>query len=249
MELNADFSRRAACTREARLDALADGRRRRRMLDRIGEEVARATSIVRYAPQPLLGPSHGGGEEFLVLDGVFQDEHGDYPAGSTSAIRRPPRIRPARSRAARSSSSSGSSIPTIAHTCASIPPRWPSSRPERPGVESCRSSRTPRKCSPGALGAGRRDRFADAGGMELLVLEGGFARTGEASNGSRGSGCRAAQRLGQGWRERCGVWVKSGHLAHGQTAPAAADGAMLPSSTPASRPILPATARHFEVGQ
>ena len=52
------------------------------MLDRIGDEVARATSIVRYAPHSHFSPhTHGGGEEFLVLDGVFQDEHGDYPAG------------------------------------------------------------------------------------------------------------------------------------------------------------------------
>ena len=32
--------------------------------------------------------SHGGGEEILVLDGVFQDEHGTYPAGSW--LRNPP---------------------------------------------------------------------------------------------------------------------------------------------------------------
>ena len=55
----------------------------RMMLDRIGEEVARATSLVRYAPNSEFSRhEHGGGEEFLVLDGVFSDEHGDYPAGS-----------------------------------------------------------------------------------------------------------------------------------------------------------------------
>ncbi|MEN1729038.1 MAG: cupin domain-containing protein [Pseudomonadota bacterium] len=54
----------------------------RMMLDRIGDEVARATSIVRYAPNSEFSAhQHGGGEEFLVLDGVFSDEHGDYPAG------------------------------------------------------------------------------------------------------------------------------------------------------------------------
>jgi len=55
----------------------------RRMLFRIGGEVARATSIVRYAPGSAFPRhTHHGGEEFLVLAGVFQDEHGDYPAGS-----------------------------------------------------------------------------------------------------------------------------------------------------------------------
>jgi quercetin dioxygenase-like cupin family protein len=55
----------------------------RRMLDRIGDEVARATTIVRYAPgSHFSAHTHSGGEEFIVLDGTFQDEHGDYPAGT-----------------------------------------------------------------------------------------------------------------------------------------------------------------------
>jgi anti-sigma factor ChrR (cupin superfamily) len=61
----------------------------RRMLDRLGGEVARATFLVRYAPGSRFGPhSHGGGEEILVLDGVFQDVHGTYPAGNW--LRNPP---------------------------------------------------------------------------------------------------------------------------------------------------------------
>lgn len=61
----------------------------RRMLDRRGAELARATSIVRYAPGSRFERhSHGGGEEILVLEGVFQDEHGSYPAGSW--LRNPP---------------------------------------------------------------------------------------------------------------------------------------------------------------
>jgi hypothetical protein len=90
VELNADFSRRAA-VHAARLPWVASpiAGVERRMLDRIGDEVARATSIVRYAPDSHFSPhTHGGGEEFLVLDGVFQDEHGDYPAGSY--VRNPP---------------------------------------------------------------------------------------------------------------------------------------------------------------
>ena len=61
----------------------------RRMLDRIGGEVARATSIVRYAPNSHFDEHrHGLGEEFLVLEGVFSDEHGDFPAGAY--VRNPP---------------------------------------------------------------------------------------------------------------------------------------------------------------
>jgi anti-sigma factor ChrR (cupin superfamily) len=59
------------------------------MLDRIGDEVARATSIVRYAAGSRFDRHvHDGGEEILVLDGVFSDEHGDYPAGAY--LRNPP---------------------------------------------------------------------------------------------------------------------------------------------------------------
>lgn len=55
----------------------------RRRLERDGDEVARATSLVRYAPgSRFAAHTHGGGEEILVLDGVFSDESGDYPAGS-----------------------------------------------------------------------------------------------------------------------------------------------------------------------
>lgn len=55
----------------------------RMMLDRVGDELARATSLVRYAPSSEFSShTHSGGEEFLVLDGVFADEHQAYPKGS-----------------------------------------------------------------------------------------------------------------------------------------------------------------------
>lgn len=55
----------------------------RRMLDRVGDEVARATSIVRYAAGSRFDEHpHHGGEETLVLGGVFRDEKGSYPTGT-----------------------------------------------------------------------------------------------------------------------------------------------------------------------
>jgi anti-sigma factor ChrR (cupin superfamily) len=55
----------------------------RKMLDRIGDEVARATSIVKYAANARFSSHvHAGGEEILVLEGEFNDEHGHYPAGT-----------------------------------------------------------------------------------------------------------------------------------------------------------------------
>jgi len=62
---------------------------RRVMLDRIGDEVAIATSFVRYAPDSRFpGHDHALGEEFIVLEGEFADEHGRYPPGTY--IRNPP---------------------------------------------------------------------------------------------------------------------------------------------------------------
>ena len=61
----------------------------RQMLDREGGEVARATSVVRYAPNTEFTPhTHDGGEEILVLDGCFSDERGNYSAGMY--LRNPP---------------------------------------------------------------------------------------------------------------------------------------------------------------
>ncbi|RHZ25522.1 hypothetical protein DYB37_005707 [Aphanomyces astaci] len=55
----------------------------RGMLDRDGDEVALATTLVRYAPNSSF-PSHkhDAGEEFLVLEGTFHDDHGAYPTGT-----------------------------------------------------------------------------------------------------------------------------------------------------------------------
>jgi anti-sigma factor ChrR (cupin superfamily) len=59
------------------------------LLDRIGDEVAVATSLVRYQRgSRFTAHRHERGEEFLVLDGVFADEYGEYPAGTY--VRNPP---------------------------------------------------------------------------------------------------------------------------------------------------------------
>jgi len=62
----------------------------RKFLDRVGNEIAKASSLVRYAPNSSFAPhTHDGGEEILVLDGTFSDENGDYPAGAY--LRNPPK--------------------------------------------------------------------------------------------------------------------------------------------------------------
>lgn len=93
MDINAEFSQRVLIhgAEVPWVDSPIVGVQRR-MLDRIGDEVARATTIVRYAPGSQFSPHiHSGGEEFIVLEGVFSDEHGDFPAGCY--VRNPPSSR------------------------------------------------------------------------------------------------------------------------------------------------------------
>jgi len=46
-------------------------------------ESGQVTSVVRYEPHSSFpAHDHPEGEEILVLDGVFSDEHGDWPAGT-----------------------------------------------------------------------------------------------------------------------------------------------------------------------
>jgi len=197
----------------------------RRMLDRIGDEVARATSIVRYAPASHFSRHvHGGGEEFLVLDGVFQDEHGDFPAGTY--VRNPP---------------------TTAHTPGSAPgctlfvKLWQfdpddrvgvrrdtnglsfSPEPGRPGVEAATLFRDRQE-------AVRLERWAphakvDAampGGCEILVLEGGFTEGDETFLPQSWLRLPKAARLqAEAGPAGCRLWLKTGHLAEDPKGPVA----------------------------
>jgi len=90
MEINADFTK-TATVRPGDVDWIPSPLPgvERRMLDRIGGEVARATSIVRYAPDSRFDAhTHDLGEEFFVLEGTFSDASGDYEPGSY--VRNPP---------------------------------------------------------------------------------------------------------------------------------------------------------------
>ncbi|MGI2228956.1 cupin domain-containing protein [Burkholderia vietnamiensis] len=83
MLVNADFSRRAIVEpHEYQWVTSPQGGVERVMLDRLGGEKARATSIVRYAPgSGYPHHPHPGGEEILVLSGTFSEGDEHYPAG------------------------------------------------------------------------------------------------------------------------------------------------------------------------
>lgn len=90
MLLNADLTLRAVSfADEAEWTSSPVAGVERRMLERDGDEVARATSVVRYRPgSQFPRHEHELGEEFLVLEGTFADEAGSYPAGTY--VRNPP---------------------------------------------------------------------------------------------------------------------------------------------------------------
>ena len=80
---NADITQRVVIDQASLpwVDSPAQGVRRR-MLEREGAEVARATSVVSYAAGSSFHQhTHELGEEILVLDGIFSDEAGDYGPG------------------------------------------------------------------------------------------------------------------------------------------------------------------------
>ncbi|TYC51204.1 cupin [Rhodobacterales bacterium] len=90
MKIHADLSKRAVvdCATLDWVPSPMPGVERR-MLERDGAEVARATSLVRYAPGSAFSAHrHDLGEEFLVLQGVFSDETGDFTEGMY--VRNPP---------------------------------------------------------------------------------------------------------------------------------------------------------------
>ncbi len=88
--VNDDFSQPVAlCVDDLPWQASPTPGVERKLLDRVGGEVARATSVVRFLPgHSFPGHTHGGGEEFLVLSGVFSDEAGDF--GRLSYVRNAP---------------------------------------------------------------------------------------------------------------------------------------------------------------
>ncbi|MEM6618890.1 MAG: cupin domain-containing protein [Pseudomonadota bacterium] len=216
MELNADFDTRVV-VHSADIDWVASPMPgvHRRMLDRIGDEVARATTIVRYAPGSHFSRhTHTGGEEFIVLEGVFQDEHGDFPAGTY--VRNPP---------------TSAHTPRSEEGCVIFVKLWQFSMNDRTqfrkymadelnapvaGVatallhEDAREKVTFIKLDPGATLS-----LSDPDGTELLVISGtikegddtlapgGWIRLPAGAPLSAKAGAAGAQ-----------VWVKTGHLAH-----------------------------------
>lgn len=197
----------------------------RRILDRMGDEVARATSVVRYAPGSHFSPHvHTGGEEFLVLEGVFQDEHGDFPAGSY--IRNPPTSRHA------PGSEPGCIIlvklwqfdlADRTHVHIDTHKMQPINVAERPDVRLIPLFHDDREDVRIELWApGAAIEICNHKGLEIFVLEGAFAEGSEEFN--VGSWLRLPARqafMGTAGADGTKVWIKSDHLEFPPLAPLA----------------------------
>ncbi|WP_368185698.1 cupin domain-containing protein [Aestuariibius sp. HNIBRBA575] len=214
MELNADFSQRVVVhSDQLEWSPSPMPGVDRRMLDRIGGEVARATTIVRYAPDSKFSAhTHSGGEEFIVLDGVFQDEHGDFPEGTY--VRNPP---------------------TTSHTpgselgCTIFVKLWQFDMEDRnqfrktmadelaspvDGVATAQLHSDDRETvTYSHVDAGAALNMSDVGGIEMLIISGSLTEGGE----SLGKGAWLRLPEGQPLTAIAGadgakVWVKTGHL-------------------------------------
>jgi len=214
MEINADFTEPALVHSEQEpwVPSPMPGVERR-MLDRIGDEVARATSIVRYAPNSSFSPhTHGSGEEFVVLEGVFEDETGAFPAGTY--VCNPP---------------GSSHTPGSTEGCTIFVKLWQFApddtlqfrkdmHAEAQRVdddhsvavlhEDARERVTYTEAAPGAA-----FEVSDRGGIELLVLDGTLSDDERTLH--RGSWLRLPD--GTPFTGVCGpegarVWMKTGHL-------------------------------------
>jgi anti-sigma factor ChrR (cupin superfamily) len=218
MILNADLDTRTLVHAAAQdwVPSPAKGVERRRLF-RIGDEKARATSIVRYAPGSRFARhGHPGGEEFLVLEGTFQDERGDYPAGSY--IRNPP---------------GSAHAPGSDAGCTIFVKLWQFAADDLEHVVRLADEGKPAPLRPGVAASRilfesplervlleEWQRGADVAldnteGLELLVLAGGFS-DGTDELGEQGwlrlpAGTPLHARAGH---EGARVWFKAAHLMH-----------------------------------
>jgi anti-sigma factor ChrR (cupin superfamily) len=182
-------------------------------------EKGQVTSVVRYEPGSTFpAHDHPDGEEIFVLEGVFSDEHGDWPAGTyllnPEGFRHAPFSRPGCVLFVKLRQFPGRDRRHVAIATPLIP--WQPSA--RPGVEV-----KPLYAQEGFTDSTRLERWAAgtaaghvsyAAGAEILVLEGDF----EDEAGRFGAGTWL--RLPVGSRHRpataagCVLYIKEGGLAY-----------------------------------
>lgn len=218
MKLNANLTLRA-CAHRNQLqweDSPAAGVQRLRLeCEDDNHPVERVTTVVRFAAESSFRAHvHSGGEEILVLDGVFSDQHADYPIGYY--VRNPP---------------GSSHIPQSKPGCTILVKLWQMQPGDQQHVAI--DTRDPKLWQTQLDGSQKMNLFeADyetvemlrwpaglalkaqvfAGGAEYFVIEGGFSD--QHDRYEKGSWLRLPAGSTQHIevRQDCLVWRKTGHL-------------------------------------
>ncbi|MBE7939073.1 MULTISPECIES: cupin domain-containing protein [Ramlibacter] len=194
------------------------------MLDRIGGEVARATSIVRYARgSSFPAHSHPEGEEILILSGGFSEGERHYPAGWY--LRNPP------GSSHQPSSDEGALLFVKLRQAAAGERAFVRIDTRDPAHWRTQAGRALCPLFEGGGESVRLERVAPgqalaedaAGGIEILVVSGEL----QDAQGPLGSGTWLRLPPGQALDRRAGpagacVYVKTGHLRSASAAPGAA---------------------------
>lgn len=198
---------------------------RRKRVHLVGPpESGQVTSVVLYAPDSAFAPhDHPQGEEILVLEGVFSDEHGDWPAGTyllnPEGFRHAPFSRPGCLLFVKLRQFPGKDRRHVVLATDTL--SWqPTGLPEysiKPLYQQAGYSDTTR-LEQWAAGSARRVRHYEHG-AEIFVLDGSF----EDEQGQHGAGTwmrmpvRSRHHFGSG--EGCTVYIKEGGFAYLKSAP------------------------------
>lgn len=217
MDVNADFSKRVLLHADDIQweDTPMPGVHRRR-LDRMDNGDDRVTTIVRYARDSRFSSHvHTGGEEFIVLEGVFEDDYGEWPVGSY--VRNPPQ---------------SSHTPGSAPGCTIFVKLCQFQPEDRTFVHANLNKLgmvEDRHRSGVAVSPLYKDGYEDVrvenwqanktvsvnaeGGAELFVLSGGFTDQTEILRKHSWLRVPVGHSLDvQAGEDGCRVWIKSGHL-------------------------------------
>lgn len=217
MDVNSNFSKRIvmhgqSIAWEASPIAGVD----RRRLDRINTENDRVTTLVRYAAGSHFSEHiHPGGEELIILEGVFEDDYGDWPAGSY--IRNPPQSKHTPGSTAgctifvklwQFQADDRTFIHANRHKLGSVPHRHRHGVSVSPLYQDAHEEVRFEHWAPGAT-----IELDAPGGAEILVLDGDFTEKGDhlveqswLRSPVGGTVSAVAGKTG------ARVWVKTGHL-------------------------------------
>jgi hypothetical protein len=219
--LNSDLTRSASAdTAEMEWQASPSPTVWRKRLDRRGPaEAGRVTSVVRYDPESRFSAHpHPDGEEILVLDGVFSDHTGDYPAGSyllnPEGFEHAPFSREGCLLFVKLRQYPGTQRRHVLLRTDELP--WRATG--EAGVEKKTlydEARYPERVVLRRLAAGASAHLRQSGGHELFVTEGNLRANGKTL--SAGSWLRLPDGEAVALESEKGAvfYLKTGHLAHG----------------------------------